>query len=94
MASMFTFANFKVLNLSSFDTSKVKEMQQMFSYFFPTQLDISSFTFNNVEEFSEMFDHFSTSCEILVKDEAAKTWINTNFPTLTNVKIKTADVSA
>lgn len=84
-----------VLDLSYFETSKVREVSDMFKNDSSLiSLDISNFDFSSVTNYDGMFDSVPTSCEILVKDEAAKTWLNTNFPTMTNVKIKTAEASA
>ena len=96
MKSMFSYcSNLSSLDLSKFDTSNVTDMSYMFQNCSSlTNLDLSSFNFTKVTSYDFMFDSVSTSCEILVKDETAKTWINTNFPTLTNVKIKTAEASA
>lgn len=77
------------LNLSSFDTSKVTSMGSMFSYCSSLKnLDLSSFDFTKVTNYNSMFTSVPANCEILVKDETAKSWLNTNFPTMTNVKIK------
>ncbi len=84
-----------VLDLSYFETSKVTDVSYMFKNDSSlTSLDISNFDFSSVTDHDGMFEGVSTDCEILVKDEAAKTWLNTNFPTMTNVKIKTAEASA
>ncbi len=58
------------------------------------KLNLSSLDFSKISSSGDMFTGVPTSCEILVKDEAAKSWLNTNFPTMTNVKIKTAEASA
>lgn len=76
------------INLSMFNTSNVTNMSYAFNCENLKHLDISSFDFTNVVEKTAMFANTPTTCEILVKDETAKTWINTNFPTMTNVKIK------
>lgn len=82
-------SNLTVLDLSSFDTSSVADISYMFNGCSKlTKLDISDFDFSKVTTYTGMFIDVPTSCEILVKDETAKNWINTNFPTMTNVKIK------
>lgn len=58
------------------------------------KLNLSSLDFSKISSSGDMFTGVPTSCEILVKDEIAKSWLNTNFPTMTNVKIKTAEASA
>lgn len=86
------------LDLSSFKTSQVCNMQEMFSGCSSlSYLDISSFEFVGLSteaDWDNMFTDVPADCEILVKDETAKSWLNTNFPTMTNVKIKTAEASA
>lgn len=76
------------IDLSMFNTSNVTNMSYAFNCENLKHLDISNFDFTNVAEKTAMFANTPTTCEILVKDETAKTWINTNFPTMTNVKIK------
>ena len=49
-------------------------------------LDIRSMTFNRTTTSSSMFYNVPNGCEIIVKDNDAKTWITTNFSNLTNVK--------
>ena len=58
------------------------------------KLNLSSLDFSKISSSGDMFTGVPTDCEILVKDESAKTWMNTNFPTMTNVKIKTAEAAA
>lgn len=77
------------LDLSSFDTNSVTDISYMFNGCSKlTKLDISNFDFSKVTTYTGMFIDVPVSCEILVKDESTKNWINTNFPTMTNVKIK------
>ena len=79
------------LDLSNFDTSNVISMDDMFSGCRSlTSLDLSSFDFTNVTSYSGMFTGVPANCEILVKDETAKTWITSEFSNLTNVKVKGA----
>ena len=78
--------NIQILNL---DTSRTTNMQQMFSGNSNlSQIDLRTFDFTNVKDFDGMFDGVDLGCTIYVKDETAKTWINTNFSTLTNVVVK------
>ena len=89
MSDMFWRSSATSLDLSSFNTSNVKTMYNMFSgCALLTYLDISSFDFANVMNYDGMFERVPDSCEILVKDQKAKDWITSNFPNLTNVKIK------
>ena len=79
------------LDLSNFDTSNVKDMSYMFYNCTALQhLDISNFDFTKVTSYSSMFSGVPADCEILVKDETAKTWITSKFTNLTNVKVKGA----
>ena len=90
MRSMFSgCSSLTGLDLSKFDTSKVTDMSSMFSGCSSlTKLDISNFDFTKVTNYNRMFTSVPANCEILVKDEAAKTWITSKFSNLTNVKIK------
>lgn len=90
MFNMFASCNnLTSLDLSSFDTTNVTNMDVMFDHCTNlTKLDISNFDFSNVTSYSEMFRDVQVDCEILVKDETAKTWITSKFSTLTNVQIK------
>lgn len=75
------------LDLSSFDTSKVVYMGSMFMYCMAlTKLDIRNFTFNNVTSYDRMFEGIPADCLIIVKDNAAKTWVLARRSNLTNVK--------
>ena len=49
-------------------------------------LDIRNFDFTKVTSYQNMFSQVPTDCEIIVKDDTAKTWITSKFTTLTNVK--------
>lgn len=48
-------------------------------------LDIRTLDFSKVTSFSNAFG-VPNNCEIIVKDSTAKTWVQTNFTNLTNVK--------
>ena len=90
MSNMFSYCDkLTSLNLTNFNTSNVTNTANMFNYCQKlTSLDISSFDFTNVTTYTNMFYQVPTDCEILVKDETAKTWITSKFTNLTNVKIK------
>ena len=92
MGWMFTSCNsLTTLDLSSFNTSSVTNMYNMFYNCTALRhLDISNFDFTNVTSYSGMFTNVPANCEILVKDETAKTWITSKFTNLTNVKVKGA----
>ena len=57
-------------------------------------LDISGFDLTSITTYTDMFGGTSSSyrvpynCVILVKDQASKDWMTTNFPNYTNVQIK------
>ena len=51
-------------------------------------LDISNFDFTNVTSWNNMFAGCNNDCNIYVKDQDAKDWIESKFPSLTNVQIK------
>lgn len=77
------------LGLNKFNTSNVTNMSYMFNECSSlTRLDLSNFDFTNVTSYDDMFTDVPADCEILVKDEASKTWITSKFSNLTNVKIK------
>ena len=50
------------------------------------KLDIRGFSFSKVASSNNVFNNVPTDCLIIVKDATEKTWMNTNFPTMTNVK--------
>lgn len=75
-----------VLDLSNFDTSKVTNMQHMFYGCDFTKLDIRNFDFTNVTRYDNIFSYMPTTCEIIVKDDVAKTWVLARRSDLTNVK--------
>lgn len=79
------------LDLSKFTTSNLTNLYYTFYGCRSLRhLDIRNFDFTTVSEHTDTFGSGSSSvptdCEIIVKDDTAKTWITTNFPTLTNVK--------
>lgn len=75
------------LDLSNFDTSRVTRMDNMFASCVNLQhLDIRNFDFTNVSNYTGMFENVPNDCEIIVKDNTAKTWIISKFSNLTNVK--------
>lgn len=90
MSNMFAGCNtLTTLDLSSFTSNEISNISSMFYLCRAlTNLDISNFDFTVNPLFDDAFSNIPTACEILVKDEANKSWINTNFPALTNVKVK------
>lgn len=50
------------------------------------KLDIRNFDFSSVTIYNFAFNNVPTNCEIIVKSNTEKTWINNNFPAMTNVK--------
>lgn len=84
-------AKLQSLDLSTFDVSSCTSTRQMFyNAKRLNHLDIRSFDFSTITNTSDMFGTSGTripsNCEIIVKDSAAKTYLNTNFNWLTNVK--------
>ena len=90
MGDMFSgCSSLRYLGLRSFDISNVRNMMGVFSGCTSlASLDLSGFDFGNVMMGDRMFEGVPDSCEILVKDQKAKDWMTSNFPNLTNVKIK------
>jgi len=80
-------SNLSSLDLSNFNTNKVTDMSYMFANCDKlSKLDIRNFNFSNVTTSTNMFNGILNNCEIIVADDAAKRWITTKFPQLTNVK--------
>ena len=53
------------------------------------KLDIRNFDISAItssSSYSKMFNSVPTTCEIIVMNDACKTWMNEKFPTMTNVK--------
>lgn len=88
MSNLFTNCSaLTELNLSNFNISKVTSMGYMFSGCSNlTKLDIRNFDFSNVSYYTSMFRNVPDNCEIIVKDDTAKTWLTSKFTNLTNVK--------
>ena len=88
MNGMFYYCKYLTeLDLSSFDTSNVTNMNGMFRNSESlTKIDMRNFDFTKVTDYTNMFTGVYTHCLIIVKDDAAKTWITSKFTTLTNVK--------
>jgi surface protein len=87
-------SNLASLNLSGWTTTRTTNTNSMFAACGSLQhLDIRNFTFSGISNYTNMFGVGTTSnpyvpadCEIIVKDATEKTWLNTNFSRLTNVK--------
>lgn len=80
----------KKINLSNLAPSSWNGSASMFGGCTSLEeLDISSMTMPS-NWFSNMFDGVPTNCLIYVKDQTAKNWFTTNWPSLTNVQIKGA----
>ena len=75
------------LDLSNFETNSLENTRYMFRACTNlTKIDMRKFTFSNVTLSTDMFRDVPTNCLIIVKDTTEKTWITTNFPSLTNVQ--------
>ena len=67
------------LDLSSFDTNKVINMNYMFSNCSSlTNIDMRKATFN-ATSYSFMFSNITSGINIIVKDATAKTWIESRL---------------
>ena len=93
MSYMFQYCrNLMTLDLSNFNTGNLKYMTYMFNGCKSlTHLDMRNFDFTKVTSYSNMFGSSGAygvpnNCEIIVKDDTAKTWITSKFSRLTNVK--------
>jgi surface protein len=90
MHQMFDTCKITSLDLSSFDTSNVTDMRWMFDYCTNLiSLDLSSFDMTNVTKTANMFGNCTNLQTIYVKDETAKTKIESSvgFPTTATVII-------
>ena len=75
------------LNINSFDTSNVTNMSAIFSYDSKlTLIDMRNMTFTSkLTDANSMFYSASNNATIYVKSSTEKTWLNTNYSSLTNV---------
>ena len=88
MLNMFQYCtSLTRLNISSFDTSNVTNMNSMFSYNSKlTYIDMRNMTFgSNLLYANSMFYTVPNNATIYVKSNTEKTWLNTNYSSLTNV---------
>ena len=88
MNAMFQYCtSLTKLNISSFDTSNVTNMNSMFSYNSKlTYIDMRNMTFgSNLLYANSMFYTVPNNATIYVKSNTEKTWLNTNYSSLTNV---------
>lgn len=88
MSQMFSqCSSLTSLDLSSFVTSKVTNMQAIFYSCKSLQkLDIRNFDFSLVSTYGNMFNSVPAGCEIIVKDDGARSWVLARRSDLTNVK--------
>ena len=71
-------------------TNTSRNLQNMFNGCSSLQLlDIRNWDFTKVGGNSGAFNGVPNNCEIIVKDETAKTWFSTNWSNLTIVKVAT-----
>lgn len=88
MNAMFQYCtSLTKLNISSFDTSNVTNMSAIFSYDSKlTLIDMRNMTFgSNLLYANSMFYTVPNNATIYVKSNTEKTWLNTNYSSLTNV---------
>ena len=75
------------LNLSSWNTSNVTDMTDFVGGCESLEfLDIRNMTFDSVTTYNYAFSGIPNDCEIIVKDNTAKTWVLARNGNLTNVK--------
>lgn len=95
LVSVKNLGQIRSLNVTELDfswlyTPNVTDMSYSFSAAGLERLDIRNVDFSNVTTTTGMFSNSSattpTNCLIIVKDQAAKTWLATNFSSYTNVK--------
>lgn len=88
MGSMFTnCSKLTSIDLSSFDTSKVTDMGELFNGCKSlTNINLSGWDISKVSNIWRMLSGVSTSVLITTNENVA-TWLNTNFPAYTNIKI-------
>lgn len=88
MNAMFQYCtSLTKLNISSFNTSNVTNMSAIFSYDSKlTLIDMRNMTFTSkLTDANSMFYGASNNATIYVKSATEKTWLNTNYSSLTNV---------
>lgn len=85
---MFTYdSKVQSIDLSNFDTPLLKEISSMFLGCRNLRfLDIRKMTFDLVTQYANAFNSVPTDCEIIVKSDTEKAWLQDKFPTLTNIK--------
>lgn len=77
----------KKIDLSEFYIPYVQNITAMFRGCYSLEkLDIRTFIFSNFSIYGNLFTNVPTDCEIIVKDDEQKQWVNTNFSSYTNVK--------
>ena len=98
-SKMFSFTSLTSLNLSSFNTTKVINMTDMFSHMHGlTSLDLSNFDTSNVRSMSEMFSHMSrlTSLDLSNFDTSNVIGMSSmfsNMSSLTSLNLSNFDTS-
>lgn len=78
----------ETIDLSTWDLSNITNMQQTFSSCSSLKkLDVRTISFGTkVSNSKYMLNSVPTSCEIIVKDDTAKSWFASEFSSYTNVK--------
>lgn len=81
--------NLKTLDLSNWVNTKSIQTNNMFEYCSSLEeLDMSNFDFTTTWSTNAMFRNVPANCLIYVKNQTQVDWFTTNFPSLTNVQIK------
>lgn len=93
MESMFNDCfNLKEIDLSTFTSTALTTTKSMFyGCRLMTKIDLRNFNFSTISTTSDMFGGSASTgipnnCLIIVKDATQKSWINSHFSRLTNVK--------
>lgn len=79
-------SNVKVLDLSGLVGTTYRMSSAFNGCTSLEKLDIRGLTIGDGVFSSSMLNNVPTTCVIVVKDDATKTWFNTNFSSYTNVK--------
>lgn len=75
------------VDLSSFHYAQSMNTYGMFNYCTVLQhIDIRNLDISKSTSYTKMFKEVPTDCEIIVMNDTCKTWMATNFATMTNVK--------
>ena len=75
------------LDLKNWTIPKITNLNNLFNNCdVLTYLDIRNFDFTNITRYSNIFNNVPNNCEIIVKDDTAKSWVLARRSDFTNVK--------